>query len=161
MTIQEAAHDILNELGKPVSSKELSRIALDRRMVTSVAKDPVQSHAQTIEKNIRDDIYNQPKLIFVHGPKGRLIGLPGWESKPPKEATNAQSILIELKVRIPVELLEKIRLADQAKLKNNFDETVTLILSKGLASLAPEIKKGLMQQLDSLETFNVADRTSS
>ena len=107
MTIQEAAHDILNELGKPVSSKKLSRIALDRRMVTSVAKDPVQSHAQTIEKNIQDDIYNQPKL------------------------------------------------------KNNFDETVTLILSKGFASLAPEIKKGLMQQLDSLETFNVADRTSS
>ena len=45
MTIQEAAHNILKEFGKPLNSKEIARIALERGMVDSVAKDPVQSHA--------------------------------------------------------------------------------------------------------------------
>ncbi|MBW1715981.1 MAG: hypothetical protein JRJ77_09180 [Deltaproteobacteria bacterium] len=76
MTIQEAVFDILNEVGRPLSSRELAKIALDRGMVTSYAKDPVQSHAQTIEKNIRDDVYNRPKLIFIPTAQGRLIGNP-------------------------------------------------------------------------------------
>jgi hypothetical protein len=54
MTIQEPAQIILEEVGKPISSKEVARIALDRRLVVSNAQDPVQSHAQAIEKNIRD-----------------------------------------------------------------------------------------------------------
>lgn len=152
MTTQEAAYTILNEVGKPISSKELARLALERRMVRSTAQDPVQSHAQTIEKNIRDDIYNNPKLIFIYGPQGRLIGLPEWQSSPPKPGTIPSS-LIELKARIPVELFEKITLAEQAKLQNNFDETVTMLLSKGLSSVASDIKKGMMQQLESLETL--------
>ena len=142
---------ILNEVKKPISSKELARLALERRMVRSAAQDPVQSYAQTIEKNIRDDTYNNPKLIFIHKPQGRLIGLPEWESNPPEIETNIPYSLIELKARIPVELFEKIRIAEQAKLQNNFDETVTMLLSKGLSSVIPDIKKGMMQQLESLE----------
>ena len=151
MTIQKAAHSILKEVAKPISSKELARLALERHMVRSIARDPVQSHAQTIEKNIRGGIYNNPKLIFIHEPQGRLIGLPEWESNPPKLVTNITSSLIELKARIPVELFEKIKLTEQAKLKNNFDETVTMLLSKGLSSVSSDIKKGLMHQLESLE----------
>lgn len=151
MTIQKAAYEILEEMGKPVSSKDIARIALDRGMVKSTAQDPIQSHAQTIEKNIRDDIYNNPKLVFINGPQGRLIGLPEWESNLPKPGINSPLSLIELKAKIPVELFEKIRLAEQAKLQNNFDETVTMLLSKGLTLAASDIKKGMMQQLESLE----------
>lgn len=153
MTSQEAAHKILDEIGQPLSSKEIAKIALDRRMVSSIAQDPIQSHAQTIEKNIRDDIYNNPKLVFVNSSRGRLIGLPVWDSvrscAPDKRIIN----LSELRAHVPTELLEKLRLAERAKLKNSFDETVSFILTKGLSILSPEIKKGLMEQLDSLNSL--------
>ena len=153
MTIQEAAYEILEELGKPITSKELARIALDRRMVTSTAQDPIQSHAQTIEKNIRDGIYNNPKLVFIISSQGRLVGLPGWDSDRSPTPDDKTPNLSELRVHVSTELLEKIRLAEQAKLKNSFDETVSFILTKGLSILASEIKKGLMEQLDSLNSL--------
>jgi len=153
MTIQEAAYQILKELGKPLSSKEIARIALEKNMVKSTAQDPTQSHAQTIEKNIRDGIYNKTKLIFIHSSQGRLIGLPGWDSAPPITKNNQKQNLFELRIQIPIELLEKIRLAEQAKLENSFDETVSLILIKGLSLLSPQIKKGLMEKLESLNSL--------
>jgi uncharacterized Zn finger protein len=153
MTIQKAAYKILEEMCKPISSKEIARIALDRRMVSSTAQDPIQSHAQTIEKNIRDGVYNNPKLVFLNSSQGRLIGLPVMNSvhssAPDKKIPN----LSELRVHVSTELLEKIKLAEQAKLKNSFDETVSFILTKGLSILSPEIKKGLMEQLDSLNSL--------
>lgn len=152
MTIQEAAYKLLNEMGKPLSSKELAQIALERQMVSSVAKVPVDSHSQTIEKNIRDGVYNNPKLVFVHaGAQGRLIGLPGWNSDSATKETTPK--FIEIRAKIPSELFEKIKLAEQAKLKNDFDETVSLLLSKGLSIVAADIKKGLMTQLDSLNSL--------
>jgi len=153
VTSQEAAYKLLSEVGKPLSSKELARIALERRMVSSVAQDPVASHAQTIEKNIRDDVYNNPKLVFIHSDtQGRLIGLPGWNSNPPAVKDTLPN-LIEIKARISPELFDKIKLAEQAKLKNNFDETVSFLLAKGLSMVSADIKKGLMTQLDSLNLF--------
>ena len=153
MTIQEAACQILKDVQKPLSSKEIAQIALEKKMVSSIAQDPIQSHAQTIEKNIRDDVYNKPNLIFINSSHGRLIGLPGWDSASLTAKNNLTRKLGELKVQIPVELLEKIRLTEQAKLKDTFDETVSLILTKGLSSLAIEIKKGLMEKLDSLNSL--------
>lgn len=153
MTIQEAAYKILNETGKPLNSKDLARIALDRGMVTSHAQDPVASHAQTIEKNIRDNVYNKQKLIFIpSGTQGRLIGLHGWSSTHPTVGGPLPN-LIEIKARIPSELLDKIKLAEQAKLKSNFDETVSFLLAKGLSMLSDEIKRGLMTQLNSLNSL--------
>jgi hypothetical protein len=113
----------------------------------------IQSHAQTIEKNIRDDVYNRPKLIFVHTPRGRLIGLPMWENTEKMTVSNNSATFKELKAKCPVEIFEKIRLAEQAKLAKDFDETVTLLLKKGLSAVAPEIKKGLIQQLNEFEAF--------
>ena len=149
-TIQEAAHNILEEFGKPLNSKEIARIALERGMVESTAKDPIQSHAQTIEKNIRSDVYNKPKLIFMRGPQGRLIGLPIWEGKS-SQIVDKQNEYIELKARIPADLLEKVQLARQAKLANSFDEMVAILLKKGLSAVAADIKKGLLHQLDQFD----------
>jgi hypothetical protein len=153
MTIQEAAYQILKELGEPISSKKIASIALDKHMVSSNAHDPIQSHAQTIEKNIRDDVYNRPKLIFMQGSQGRLIGLPEWSSGSINSKDDRIKSETELKARIPGKLLEKIRLAEQAKLTNSFDETVSLLLTRGLSSLSAEIRKGLMEKLDALNSL--------
>ena len=149
MTIQEAAKIILEEAGRPISSKEIARIALERRLVVSSAQDPVQSHAQTIEKNIRDGVYNKPKLSFIHGPQGRLIGLPSWESvlEQPWESEARVPEYKELTARIPADLFHKIQLASQARLANTVDEMVVMLLRKGLAVVSPDIKKGLLEQL--------------
>lgn len=115
-------------------------------------KIPIASHAQTIEKNVRDGVYNNPKLIFIHaGAQGRLIALPEWNSN---QSTVKEPLprLTEIKAKIPAELFDKIKLAEQG-LKNDFDETVSLLLLKGLSLVAPDIKKGLMTQLDSLNSL--------
>lgn len=151
MTIQKASFNLLNEIGRPLSSKELARQALEKKMVFSNAQDPIFSLASTIEKNIRGDIYNNPQLVFIDGTKGRLIGLPKWNSNQPVK--EKLSNLIEIKVKIPTKLFEKIKLAEQAKLKNDFDETVALLLSKGLSVVATDIKNGVMTQLDSLNSL--------
>jgi hypothetical protein len=153
MTIQEAAHQILEELGKPLRSKDIAKMALEKRMVSSLAQDPIQSHAQTIEKNIRDDIYNHPKLVFINSSQGRLVGLPIWDSNPKIAPDKKIEDLSELRVFVPTELLKKIKLAEQARLKNSFDETVSFILTKGLSNLSPEIKNGLIKQLNSLDSL--------
>ncbi len=152
MTIQKAAYKLLNERGKPMSSKELARLALERKMVSSSAQDPVFSLATTIEKNIRENVYNNPALVSVYTAQGRLIGLPGWNSHG-TESKETPSAVIEIRVKIPIDLFEKIKLAVQAKLKSDFDETVSLLLSKGLSIVAADIKKGLMTQMDSLDSL--------
>ncbi len=155
MTTQEAAYRILEEVGRPLSSKEIAGIALDRHMVYSNAKDPIISHASTIDKNIRDDVYNKPRLIFIHGPEGRLIGLPSWElnltasSGPPRKPNG----YMELKAKIPSDLFEKIQLAGQAEVAGDFDELVAFLLKKGLLASADEIKKGVLRRLNQFDAL--------
>lgn len=69
MTVQQAACKILEEKNSPMSAKEISKIVLDRKWKSSDSKDPVTSLAQTLEKNIRDGIYNELDL-FLFTTKG-------------------------------------------------------------------------------------------
>lgn len=150
MTAQEAAHTLLNEIGRPMTSRELAKMALDRHMVVSNSKDPVFSLASTVEKNIRDGVYNHPALTFISSPAGRLVGLPGWEKVPPMHSPSLTPRTKEFTARIPEDLLDQIQLAVQAKLAESFDGTVAHLLRSGLAMAAPTIKDGLMKQLHKL-----------
>jgi hypothetical protein len=155
MTIQEAAYKILEEAGKPLTSKEIAVIALNKHMVISNAKDPPFSLASTIDKNIRDGIYNKPRLKFDHTPQGRKIRLPSWELNPPASSGPPFGTIgyVELKAKIPSDLFEKIQLAGQAKVAIDFDELVAFLLKKGLLASADEIKKGILQQLNQFDNL--------
>ena len=48
--------------------------------MTSNSKDPVGSIAGTIEKTIREDKYNSPRLVFIQAKGKRKVGLPTMES---------------------------------------------------------------------------------
>lgn len=153
MTIQEAAHQLLKEHQRPLDSKTIAKLALDRGLVTSSARDPIASLAQTIEKNIRDDVYNRHQLVFVQEGRQRLIGLLGSKaevkpllSRPLSSGTGSQ----QLSVRIPGELMDQIRLAERAKIETNFDDTVTALLREGLKVVAPRIKEAIESQLREL-----------
>ena len=151
MTIQVTAHVILSEAKKPMSAKELAQIALDRGFPSS-AKDPVQSLAQTLEKNVRDGIYNEPALKFIYRSGRRLLGLPSWDQETATPGTDPQPSTKELVIHVSADLQGKIQLAFQAKLAGTFDDTVTLLLKKGLSAVAPQIKEGVMDQLEKLTT---------
>lgn len=151
MTVQQAAHNILKEKNKPMPSKEIAKILLDRNLITSNSKNPVFSISTTIEKNIREGIYNDPelKVFFIKG--RRLIGLPSWKNRENVLKTDALMDLQELRIKIPSTLMEKIQLATQARIKSSFEETVIMILQNGLSAIAPEIKQGLVSQLNKLD----------
>lgn len=150
MSIQKIAHAMLSEIGKPTSAKELAQKALSEGYHSS-AKDPVQSLAQTLEKNVRDGVYNNPELTFVHSNGRRLLSLLSWGREPAVPATTAEASTEELTAQVPIEVLEQLQLADQAKVARTFDETVVLVLRKGLSVMAPQIKERLMERLEKLE----------
>ena len=149
MTIQKVAHELLVELKKPLSAKALAELALERGFPSS-ARDPVQSLAQTLEKNVREGIYNDPELAFVYVNGSRLIGLQAWKVIGPARQTAPPPAAAELSITVPVELLDQIQLAVQAKLADSRDETIALVLREGLATVAPRIKENLMTQLNKL-----------
>jgi len=166
MTAQEAACRILNEAQRPLPSREIAEIALNKGYVSSSAKDPVFSIASTIEKNIRDDLYNSPRLVFIkteYGRRRHKIGLPSMEIECPsmKEAGKTASATdpnqnfrakkkISVRVELPEELIERLHLASQAKLVANFDETVALLLQKGLSVAREEVQERVLRQLEQL-----------
>ena len=150
MTIQEAAHSLLQEAGNPMSSKDLACLALDRRMAGSTARDPVQSLAQTLEKNVRDGTYNNPKLKFVHTSHGRLLSLEAWDDEREVIETSPKRLTQNVSITLPEEIYEQVQLAHQAKIADSIEETTVVLLRQGLSTLAPKIKEGLMQQLDQL-----------
>ncbi|MFQ5442011.1 MAG: HTH domain-containing protein [Thermodesulfobacteriota bacterium] len=158
MTIQEAADQLLREEGQPLKSREIAKLALDRGLVYSNAKNPVFSHASTIEKNIRDEIYNRPKLVFIHTQAGRVIGLPEWSNETESSLPLSESPAVispvrtkNMSLKLPTNLYEKIELAAHAKIADTLEDTIILILKKGLSELTPAIKEGLTSQLRKLE----------
>lgn len=147
MKVQEAAFRILGKEGRPLPSRELARLALQKGWVTSAAGDPVFSIASTIEKNIRTGTYNRPELVFVQTVTGRQIGLPNW--KP-------QGLVLDhsrkmTSVQLPEELADKVRLATYAHLAPSFDATLAMIVRRGLAASAPDIKKAILRRLETLD----------
>jgi hypothetical protein len=154
MTAQEAGQKILTEVGKPLKSTEIAEMALARHYVASSAKDPVFSIATSIEKNIRNVTYNSPRLVFIRTERGRCIGLPSMEEagKTEKKTACPQSPAKKeiLAPRLPEELIERIQLAVQAKLAPNYDETLALLIQKGLSASAAEIRERLLSQLDNI-----------
>lgn len=147
MKVQEAAHKLLVEEGRPLSSRELARRALDRGWVTSASDDPVFSIASTIEKTIRHGRYNRPELAFLTTASGRRIGLPNWNVRDLPPAPERKTV----SVQIPADLADKITLAAHARLAPTFDATAALLIRRGLAAAAPEIKSAVMRQLEALE----------
>jgi len=169
MTFQSVAHKLLADEGKPLSSRELARIALARGLVSSNARDPIESLAQTLEKTIRVGTYNDPELAFVFTSQGRMIGLPGWGARPPgvgeSGGTGPEGAATgvpagskgpewygaTMAVHIPDELVERIKLAAQARIGATFADTVARLLRLGLAAATEDIKKGIRSQIEDLE----------
>lgn len=153
MTAHEAAHRLLEEAGKPQSSKTLADRMLKKGLVRSSASDPIASLAQTIEKNIRGKAYNRPELEFVYTREGRLIGIPARSTKAPtviSAATSAPPVVYptigehdRAFVEASARLLNKVSLVTLAGLASDDAAATDLVIARGLDAMKDEIAAGL------------------
>lgn len=148
ITIQQAAAELLSEYRKPLKSKDLARMAQERKMVApSTAKDPIQSLSQTLERNIRLDKGNKPRLVFVETENGRCIGMPEWyeEVKIEKKAASEK-----VEVALSSDLLNKVKLYQSSFKLVSMEEAMIQLMKKGLSATSQELIDRLKLELDDL-----------
>ena len=166
MTAHEAAHQLLVEVGRPQASTVLAERMLKRGLVRSNASDPIQSLAQTIEKNIRGKVYNRPQLEFVHTSDGRLIGLPSRGSKSaatPSRVAMSETLKVigpdeRAFIEVSARLLNKLGLVTFAELAPSREAAADLVIARGLDAMKDEIATGMRVAL-STPVPNSADKT--
>ena len=153
MTAQEAFALLLKEEGQPVLPRELAERALQRGLVSSSSKDPVFSIATTVVKNIREQRYNEPELVFIESNEGRKIGLPRWQVENPTTRNSVSEKVRPLTVTLPPDVAQGVRLAVQAGLAATEQEAVTLLVKCGLADkkIRKDIRAGIHDQLKRLD----------
>ena len=148
MTIQQAAAELLSEHRKPLKSKDLAKLAQERNMVApSAAKDPIQSLSQTLERNIRLDKGNKPRLIFVETENGRCIGMPEWyeEVKIEKKVTGEK-----IEIALSSDLLNKVKLYQSSFKLTRIEEAMVQLMKKGLSATSQELIDRLRLELEDL-----------
>lgn len=148
ITIQQAAAQLLAEHMRPLKSKELAKLAQEKRLVApSTAKDPIQSLSQVLERNIRLDKGNKPRLVFVDTDEGRCIAVPEWYEEK-KVITKVEREKLE--VGVPADLLNKIRLYQTSFKLSSIEEAVVQLTKRGLSATSQELVERLKSELDEL-----------
>lgn len=146
VTIQQAANRLLQESQQALSARELAASALDRQLVYSSARDPINSLAQTLEKNVREEVYNNPPLKFVHQGGKRLLALPEWVVEP--KAESAPRDMTRFTMDVSPALARDLQLAVQAGLADTSEEAFVLFAKRGLSAASAEIKEAIMSKLE-------------
>lgn len=148
ITIQQAAAKLLAEHKRPLKSKELARLAQEGKLVApSTAKDPIQSLSQTLERNIRLDKGNKPRLMFVETDEGRAIGLPEWyEERPVPKNVECERVEIGLSD----DLLNKIKIYQTSFNLLSIEDAMVQLIKKGLSATSQELIDRLKIELDEL-----------
>lgn len=155
ITIQQAAAQILAEHKKPLKSKDLARLAQEKQLVApSAAKDPIQSLSQVIERNIRLDKGNKPRLIFVETSAGRCIALPSWYEKKREEKEEKKEIVHQkvekVEISIPVDILNKVQLYQTSFKLPSVESAIVHLTKKGLGATANDLIERLKVELEGL-----------
>jgi hypothetical protein len=118
-------------------------------MVSSNARDPEMSLANTLDKNIHGGVYNTPRLVHLYENGRRVVGLPGMEArgssfsgvamtradasdKPPQETIRLDAI-------VPVHWGRFIQLAMSVGFGRTRDEIVSRLLQRGWEASRAEI----------------------
>lgn len=148
MTIQQAAFQLLDEYKKPLKAKTLAQLAQDRQMVVpSSAKDPIQSLSQVLERNVRLDKGNKPRLIFRETEEGRCLAIPEWyEKKKVEKKIECETIEIGLSS----DLLNKIKLYQTSFKLGTVEEAVIQLTKRGLNAASQELIDKLKVELEGL-----------
>ena len=114
-----------------------------------MAKDPIQSLSQVLERNIRLDKGNKPRLMFVETEEGRCIGVPKWyEEKKVEPKVIERSETIE--IGLSEDIMNKVKLYQTSFNLSSIEEAVIQLTKKGLGAASQELIDRLKNELESL-----------
>ena len=148
VTIQQAAAQLLEEQRRPIKSKELARMAQEKGLVApSMAKDPIQSLSQVLERNIRLDKGNKPRLIFIETEEGRCIAIPQWYEEK-KIETKIESEVIQ--IALSEDIMNKVKLYQISFNLPSMEEAIVQLTKKGLSAASEELINRLKTELQGL-----------
>lgn len=139
MTVQESAYLILKKENKPLHSKEIAKRILEKKYVKSWAIKPIDSIVQTLEKNIRENRYNKPELVFHYKSGQRLIWL--LKNKMINSEDRIITISINNSEKIMIRYLEELLEFDSDRDLNTF------LFKTGIETIREKIKIMLKNEI--------------
>lgn len=152
LTIQQAAFQVLQQAGMSLKSVEIARRIHEQGLVTSNAVNPVQSISQALERNIRMNKGNVPKLIFTETAFGREITLPIDRTASTPSTPNLQSVVETetVTLEIPKSLLDKAKIYQLGTGIATLDEAIAQLIKSGLSNNSAKLIESIKKELDRL-----------
>lgn len=155
LTIQQAAYEILTQAGSSLKSIEIARRIIEQQLIESAAKNPVQSISQALERNIRMNKGNTPKLQFIESIHGREIDLVHRE---PLQTAHEEVEIVEKKVeaedeitiKLPKSLVDKVKIYQLGTGLPSVDDAFAVLLRSGLTSNSSELIEVLKKEMENL-----------
>lgn len=150
-TIQQAAYEVLRQAGSSLKSLEIARRIHEQQLIQSNAVNPVQSISQALERNIRMNKGNSPKLVFIETAFGREVTIP-YEPVSTGEMTAPKMTeqLEEMAVQLPKSLLDKVKIFQLGTGAASLDEAVAILLKSGLQNNSATLIESIKKEMDQL-----------
>lgn len=153
-TIQQAAYEILMKSSEPLKSIEIANRILKEGLIESNAKNPVQSISQALERNIRMNKGNLPKLEFVETYLGRQIQIANRENVVKQTFNTISEKKVENKeeitISIPKDLVDKVKIYQLGTGKETIDDAVASLLRTGLFSSSDKLIEIIRREMENL-----------
>lgn len=152
LTIQQAAHQVLKEAGISLKSVEVARRIHEQQLVQSAATNPIQSISQALERNIRMNKGNTPKLNFTETAFGREITIPPSElaSMLPATSTISYEQKESITVELPKNVVDKIKIFQLGTGLDTLDEAVALLVRSGLVNNSSKLLESIKKEMEEL-----------
>ncbi|MEK4228017.1 HTH domain-containing protein [Solibacillus sp. FSL H8-0538] len=152
LTIQQAAFQVLQQAGTSLKSLEIARRIHEAQLVASSAVNPVQSISQALERNIRMNKGNMPKLAFIETAFGREITIPVSEIIT-REHVEQQKVLQQtesITIELPKSLLDKVKIFQLGTGVETVDEALALLIRSGLVNNSSKLIESIKKEMESL-----------
>ena len=153
-TIQQAAYEILMKSNESLKSIEIANRILKEGLIESNAKNPVQSISQALERNIRMNKGNLPKLEFVETYLGRQIQIANRENVVKQTFNTISDKKVENKeeitISIPKDLVDKVKIYQLGTGKETIDDAVVSLLRTGLFSSSDKLIEIIRREMENL-----------
>ena len=155
LTIQQAAYEVLHKANEPLKSIEIAHRIIEQKLIMSNAKNPIQSISQALERNIRMNKGNTPKLEFVETYLGRQIQIAEQQVATRQasvhiEAEKKVAVLEEITVKLSKDLLDKVMIYQLGTGKGSVDEAIASLLRTGLSSSSDKLIEVLKREMENL-----------
>ena len=155
LTIQQAAYEVLRKANEPLKSIEIAHRIIEQKLIISNAKNPVQSISQALERNIRMNKGNTPKLEFVETYLGRQIQIVGqqvvtMQSDVPIETEIKVDTVEEITIKLSKDLLDKVKIYQLGTGKATVDAAIASLLKTGLSSSSDKLIEVLKREMENL-----------